>query len=171
MKTVNINLFDDPPDFSIVLGGPLFWQVSKMPLNLIPAHPDRAGGLGFLGAIAYMLGPILFAQGAMLAGLFASGVLYHGENLLSFKLEAGSLVAFFVFVIFGPLLMLASQMSRTRRKRLADYGLLAQRHVEDFQKKWVLGHGTGSEKLLGTGDIQSLADLGNSYAVVYETCV
>lgn len=38
----------------------------------------------------------------------------------------------------------------------------------DFQEKWVLGHGTGSEKLLGTGDIQSLADLGNSYAEVYD---
>jgi hypothetical protein len=25
------------------------WQVSKIPLNLIPTHPDRAGGLGFLG--------------------------------------------------------------------------------------------------------------------------
>ena len=144
------------------------WQVSRMPLNLIPTHPDRAGGLGFLGAIAYTLGPILFAQGAMLAGLFASRVLYHGENLLSFKLEAGSFVAFFVFVIFGPLLMFAPQMARTKRKGSADYGLLAQRYVENFQEKWILGHGTSSEELLGTGDIQSLADLGNSYAVVQE---
>src|SRR5262249_50414668 len=67
---------------------------------------------------------ILFAQGAMLAGLFASRVLYHGEKLLSFKLEAGSFVAFFVAVIFGPLLMFAPQMASARRKGLADYGLL-----------------------------------------------
>lgn len=144
------------------------WQVSRIPLNLIPTHPDRAGGLGFLGAIAYTLGPVLFAQGAMLAGLFASRVLYHRENLLSFKLEAGSFVAFFVFVIFGPLLMFAPQMARARRKGLADYGLLAQRYVEDFQERWILGHRTSSEKLLGTGDIQSLADLGNSYSVVQD---
>ena len=104
----------------------------------------------------------------MLGGLFASRVLYHGENLLSFKLEAGSFVVFFVFVIFGPLLMFAPQMARARRKGLADYGLLAQRYVEGFREKWILGQGTSSEELLGTGDIQSLADLGNSYSVVQE---
>src|SRR5215469_14551704 len=74
------------------------WQVSRIPLNLIPTHPDRSGGLGFLGAISYALGPILFAQGAMLAGLIASNVLYHGGKLLSFKLQAGSFVVFFVCV-------------------------------------------------------------------------
>lgn len=144
------------------------WQVSRIPLKLIPTHPDRAGGLGFLGVISYTLGPILFAQGAMLAGLIASRVLYHGDNLLSFRLQAGSFVVFFVFVIFGPLLMFTPQMAGTRRKGLADYGLLAQRYVEGFQEKWILGQGTSSETLLGTGDIQSLADLGNSYGVVQE---
>lgn len=143
------------------------WQVSRIPLNLIPTHADRAGGLGFLGTIAYTLGPILFAQGAMLAGLIASRVLHGGEKLLSFKLEAVGFVAFFVFVIFGPLLMFVPQMARARRTGLADYGLLAQRYAEDFHEKWIIGHGTGSE-LLGTGDIQSLADLGNSYAVIQE---
>lgn len=147
------------------------WQVSRIPLNLIPTHPDRAGGLAFLGNIAYTLGPILFAQGAMLAGLFASRVLYHGEKLLSFKLEAGSFVAFFVAVIFGPLLMFAPQMARARRKGLVDYGLLAQRYVEGFHEKWILGQGASSEELLGAGDIQSLADLGNSYAVVKEMSI
>jgi hypothetical protein len=104
----------------------------------------------------------------MLAGLIASNVLYHGGKLFSFKLYAGGFVGFFVFAIFGPLLMFAPQMGRVRRKGLADYGLLAQRYVEGFRDKWILGHGINSEELLGTGDIQSLADLGNSYTVVQE---
>jgi len=144
------------------------WQVSRIPLNLIPTHPDRAGGLGFLGLVSYTFGPVLFAQGAMLAGLIASNVLYHGGKLLSFKLYAGGFVGFFVFAIFGPLLMFVPQMGRVRRKGLADYGLLAQRYVEGFRDKWILDHGMNSEELLGTGDIQSLADLGNSYTVVQE---
>ena len=45
--------------------------------------------------------------------------------------------------------------------------MLASRYVESFKEKWVAGN-AGSEELLGTGDIQSLADLGNSYAVVQE---
>jgi hypothetical protein len=144
------------------------WQVSRLPLNLIPTHPDRAGGLGFLGTIAYTFGPVLFAQGAMLSGLIASNVLYHGGNLLSFKLYAGSFVGFFVFAIFGPLLMFTPQMGRIKRKGLADYGLLAQRYVEGFRDKWIVEHSLNSEDLLGAGDIQSLADLGNSYTVVQE---
>ena len=144
------------------------WQVSRIPLDLIPTHPDRAGGLGFLGGLSYTFGPVLFGQGAMLAGLIASNVLYHGGKLLSFKLQAGSFVVFFVCVIFGPLLMFTSQMARSRRKGLAEYGLLAQRYVADFREKWIVGRGANSEELLGTGDIQSLADLGNSYTVVQE---
>jgi hypothetical protein len=144
------------------------WQVSRIPLDLIPTHPDRAGGLGFLGGLSYTFGPILFGQGAMLAGLIASNVLYHGGQLLSYKLQAASFVVFFVCVIFGPLLVFTSQMARTRREGLAEYGLLAQRYVAGFREKWICDSGTSSEELLGTGDIQSLADLGNSYTVVQE---
>jgi len=144
------------------------WQVCRIPLNLIPTHPDRAGGLGFLGGVSYTFGPVLCAEGAMLAGLIASNVLYHGGKLLSFKLQAGGFVGFFVFAIFGPLLMFTPQMAGARRKGLADYGLLAQRYVESFRDRWILGHGIDREELLGTGDIQSLADLGNSYTVVQE---
>jgi hypothetical protein len=144
------------------------WQVSRIPLNLIPTHPDRSGGLGFLGAISYALGPILFAQGAMLAGLIASNVLYKGTQLSSFKLQVLTFVIFFVFVIFGPLLMFTGQMASSRRQGLADYGLLAQRYVEDFRDKWIQGRRMDSDELLGSGDIQSLADLGNSYGIVGE---
>src|SRR5246127_4004256 len=142
------------------------WQVSRIDLNLISTHPDRCAGLAFLGKSAYAFGPILFAQGAMLAGVIASRVLHRGESLMSFKLQIGGFIAFFVLAILGPLLMFTPQMARARRKGLADYGLLAQRYVESFEQKWILGNPASSEELLGTGDIQSLADLGNSYAMV-----
>lgn len=142
------------------------WQVSRINLSLIPTQPDRCAGLAFLGKSAYAFGPILFAQGAMLAGLIASRVLYRGESLPSFKLQIGGFIAFFVFAILGPLLMFTPQMSRAKRKGLADYGLLAQRYVESFEQKWVCGDKSPAEELLGAADIQSLADLGNSYALV-----
>jgi hypothetical protein len=142
------------------------WQVSRINLNLIPTHPDRCAGIAFLGKSAYTFGPILFAQGAMLAGLIASRVLYRGENLQSFKLQIGGFIAFFVFAILGPLLMFTPRMASARRKGLADYGLLAQRYVESFEQKWVLRDPSSSEELLGAADIQSLADLGNSYGLV-----
>jgi hypothetical protein len=143
------------------------WQVNRIELNLVPTHPDRCGGLSFLGKGSYAFSPILVAQGAILAGVIANRVLYHGEKLVSFKLQIVGLIAFFVVAVLGPLLMFTPRMARVRRKGLADYGLLAQRYVERFDQKWVQ-HASASEELLGTGDIQSLADLGNSYQVVRE---
>jgi hypothetical protein len=142
------------------------WHVSRLNLHLVTTHPDRSAGLAFLGKSAYAFGPILFAQGAMLAGVVASRVLYRGESLLSFKLQIAGFVAFFVLVILGPLLMFTPSLARAKRKGLADYGLLAQRYVDGFEQKWVLEDSALSGELLGTGDIQSLADLGNSYAMV-----
>ena len=86
---------------------------------------------------------------------------------MSFKLQAGGFVAFFVLMLLGPLLMFTPQMARTKRSGLAEYGLLAQRYVESFQQKWVHDPAL-SEELLGTADIQSLADLDSSYTIVRE---
>jgi hypothetical protein len=146
------------------------WHVSKINLNIIPTHPDRCAGLGFLGRSAYAFGPVLFAQGSLLSALVASRVLYTGESLLSFKLqvEVVGFIGFFVLAILGPLVMFTPAMARARRKGLADYGLFAQRYVETFEQKWIIHSHGSTEKLLGSPDIQSLADLGHSYALVRE---
>ena len=144
------------------------WQVSRLNLRLISTHPDRAGGIAFLGKSAYVFAPILFAQGALLAGLIANRILYEGEKLLSFKMEAASLVGFFVLFILGPLVMFTPQLSRAKRRGLGEYGLLASRYVEGFEEKWVHGEAAEGDEFLGSGDIQSLADLGNSYSAVRE---
>jgi len=142
------------------------WQVSRLNLHLVPTHPDRAGGLGFLGKSAYAFSPILFAQGALLAGMIASRVLYNGEPLFSFKMQAAGFISFFLMFILGPLIVFTPQMASAKRKGLAEYGLLANRYVDGFEQKWVVENAAEGDELLGTGDIQSLADLGNSYAAV-----
>lgn len=141
------------------------WQVSRLNLHLVPIHPDHCAGLAFLGKSAYAFSPILFAQGAMLAGVVASRVLYRGESLLSFKLQMGGFVVFFVLAILGPLLMFTPKMAAAKRKGLADYGQVSQGYVDRFEEKWVLNT-PPSEDVLGSGDIQSLADLNNSYDIV-----
>ncbi len=144
------------------------WQVSRLNLRLTSTHPDRAGGLAFLGKSAYAFAPILLAQGALLAGLIANRILYEGETLLSFKMEAASLVGFFVLFILGPLVMFTPHLSRAKRRGLGEYGLLASRYVQGFEEKWVHGDAEEGDELLGSGDIQSLADLGNGYSAVRE---
>ena len=142
------------------------WQVSKINLNLVTTHPDRCAGLGFLGKSAYAFGPILFAQGAMLAGIVASRVLYRGESLLSFELQIGGFVAFFVLVTLGPLVVFTRRLAIAKRRGLGRYGQLAQDYVEGFEQKWIDHDPPPRGDLLGAADLQSLADLANSYNVV-----
>ena len=143
------------------------WRVSKLDLHLLPAHPDHSGGIGFLGNISYAFGPILFGEGAMLAGLIASRIFYQGQSLISFKVSIALLTGFFVLVILGPLTMFTPLLARTKRDGLREYGTTASVYVAEFDQKWVRGGPKGKE-ILGTADIQSLADLANSYAVVRE---
>jgi len=141
------------------------WKISRIKLNLICTHPDQCSGLSFLGRSAYAFGPILFAQGAMLAGVVATRVLYRGEPLMSFRLQIFGFIAFFVLVILGPLLAFTPQMGVAKRRGLRIYGQLAQDYVESFERKWGIQGPAPGEELLGTNDIQSLADLSNSYNV------
>jgi hypothetical protein len=152
----------------VVIWFRLLWQISRLNLHLTAAHPDRAGGIGFLSNSAYAFGAILFAQGTLLSGVIANRVLYEGRDLLSFKMEAAGLIGAMVLVVLGPLLIFTPQLDRARRKGLAEYGLLANRYVFGFEEKWIRGGVPETGELLGTGDIQSLADLGNSFAVVRE---
>jgi hypothetical protein len=151
--------------FRVVIWSGLLWRVSRLNLRLLPAHPDGAGGIGFLGRITHAFGPLLFAQGAMLAGIIANRIFYQGDSLLSFKLNIVALVGFFVLVILGPLAVFTPNLLEAKRRGLGEYGALATSYVAHFDEKWLRG-GAKDEAILGTGDIQSLADLGNSFAVV-----
>jgi hypothetical protein len=147
-----------------------FWflvRVSRLRLQLLPAHPDRAGGLGFMGGSTIAFTPFLFAQGALLAGQIANRILYNGQSLFSFKLTIVGFVGFFVAAILAPLLVFTTQLELAQRKGSAEYGTIASEYVMDFDQKW-LRRKANEEQLLGSADIQSLADLGNSFAVVRE---
>lgn len=55
---------------------------------------------------------------------------------------------------------------QAKRTGIRDYGVLASRYVEEFDLKWVRGGVADDERLIGSSDLQSLADLGNSFQVI-----
>ena len=143
----------------------LLWQLSRLGLNLQPLHPDRCGGLGFLGHLSIAFAPFLFAEGALMSGQIADQIFYVGAALPEFKLEIATLVLVAVFVILGPLLMFMPALATAKRLGLGTFGTFGMRYVRDFERKWLSGTDPG-ETLVGNADIQSLADLGNSYATL-----
>ena len=148
--------------FRVFIWARLLWQVSRIKLALVPTHPDHLGGLGFLSLTVYAFVPVLLAHGALLSGALASRIFFDGARLTDFRLEILLMVVFLVCLVVGPLLVFSPQLSRAKRTGFSEYGTLAQKYVRSFDTKWLREQG-GGEPLLGSSDIQSLADLGNSY--------
>jgi hypothetical protein len=152
--------------FRLVVWWRFLWQVSRIELGLIPTHPDRAGGLGFLARSVDAFSLLAVAHGALFAGQVANRIFYLGATLPEFKMEAALLVILLLCMMIGPLLMFSAQLAQTWRTGLREYDALAQRYVREFDAKWLRGGAPADEPLVGSGDIQSLADLGNSIEVV-----
>jgi hypothetical protein len=152
--------------FRVFIWARFLYRVSRLELRLVPTHPDRLGGLGFLANTVYAFAPLAAAHGAMLAGPFASRIFHMGAKVSEFRMEAFALVAVVLCMVFGPLLVFVPQLAEARRKGLREYGTLAERYTRAFDEKWLRGGAPPDEPLLGSGDIQSLADLGNSLEVI-----
>ena len=73
--------------FRLFIWARFLWQVSRIELQLVPTHPDRAGGLGFLANVVYAFTLVLLAHGVLLAGLIADRIFFGGATLTQFTLE------------------------------------------------------------------------------------
>ena len=144
------------------------WEVSRLHLRLVPTHPDRRAGLGFVFSLNDAFGPFLFANGTMLAGTVANGLVHAGLTFQDYAPELLAVPAAALLCVLAPDLIFALLLLRVRRKGLADYGRLSQRYVREFDHKWVHQSTPVSERLLGNPDIQSLADLANSFDTIRE---
>jgi hypothetical protein len=70
--------------------------------------------------------------------------------------------------VLGPLLIFSPKLWRARLDGLERYNELASHYVNAFDKKWLRGVPTPTEPLLGTPDLQSLADLGTGVSRIQE---
>jgi len=152
--------------FRVFIWARFLWQVSRIELSLVPTHPDRVGGLGFLANTAYAFVPLALAHGAVLAGMIANRIFHVRATLSAFQVEIAVVVIFVEFLVFAPLFVFVAQLARAKWKGLGEYGTLAERYVREFDTKWLRGGAPAREPLVGSADIQSLADLGNSFELV-----
>lgn len=154
--------------FRIFIWMRFLWQIAQIPLSLVPTHPDRAGGLGFLGGSAAAFLPLILAQSVLIAGMIANRIFHEGASLLAFKAEIAGTVVFILLTVFTPLCAFAPRLAQAKRLGLLEYGLLACNYVREFDHKWLRAASPPDEPLVGNADIQSLADLAGSFDVIKE---
>jgi len=152
--------------FRIFLWYRFLWRVRSLPLHLNLFHPDHAAGLGFLSGTAFAFAPILAAHTMVLAGMIGNRIWHADAALSDFKIEIAAAVLLLILMILTPLMFFASKLILARRIAQLEFGILSSQYVEGFRRKWVQGGNQRDESLLGSSDIQSLADLGNAFNTV-----
>jgi hypothetical protein len=69
-------------------------------------------------------------------------------------------------LVLAPLFLFMGHLVHARRQGIHEYGALASRYVTEFDPKWVRGGAPADEPLIGSADLQSLADLANSFEMI-----
>jgi hypothetical protein len=142
----------------------MLWRLSRLRLQPLATHPDQAGGLEFLSLPSLGFAYVVAALSATQAGVWADQVLHAGVKVTDLKWEALSFVVAAVVVALGPLLVMSIHLWRCQFEGRHQYGDLATDYARQFHARWMQARERSD--LLGTADIQSLADLANGYAVV-----
>jgi hypothetical protein len=152
--------------FRYFLWALLLWRIKGLHLSLIPTHPDHAAGLGFIGMSQKHFGILFCAVGCIFASRIANSMLFERAPLISFK---GLMVAFLAMsLIMGllPLGLLYSKLRKVRTAGMLEYGRLAYNYADLFDRKWVHNAEPPAESMLGTSDVQALADMECTFASV-----
>jgi len=141
-------------------------RIARSDLHLVPIHPDGAAGLGLIGGAHTAFGAILVPISAIVAARAVQWIQYGGGTLGSLQNSYATLALGAVLLTLGPTLVFMPKMVLVKRLGLVAYGKLAATYTREFDDKWVRGGAKESDELLGSADIQSLADLSNSVTIV-----
>jgi hypothetical protein len=139
-------------------------RLASLKLQIMPAHPDRHGGLAFIEVGHSKFAILALAFGIQVAAVLGQQVVLEGKKFLSFKYEIVELLALSLLIFLPPLLAFTGKLLEAKRTGLFEYGAFAHEFTSGFDAKWIKQK--CPENLLGTPDISSLADLGNAYEVV-----
>ena len=152
----------------VALWGRFLVLMAALDLQLLPSHPDLAGGLRFVSTSLRGFRFISFALSAILAGAIADRVVYQGADLLSFKAHVIGLIVFILIVFAGPLTVFVRRLRETKRRGIFEYGALAIRMGREFESKWLGSNRESKEELLSAPDFSATTDYFAVAANVYE---
>ena len=138
-------------------------STTRLDLQLIAAHPDHLGGLGFIEAALRGQLPFCFCLGVGLAGAVANRIFNDGQKLVAFRHLPLILIGAVLLVCVAPYFLFTATLMRMRRRGMLRYGALARGVGEQFEKKWLHRSDSLAEDVLSVPDFSATTDL---YSVV-----
>jgi len=144
----------------------LFVRLGRLDLSLVASHPDRAGGLGFLGKLAAAFAPVSLALSAVLASHWAHEIVYHGQTLAALKLPAAAFVVVWSLLLLVPYAALMPLLRRAKRAALPSYAALVARQGRLVRRRWIDGAPDADAPLLEPAGVGPIADAATMFEAV-----
>lgn len=136
----------------------LLFRLSRLPLDLIPLHPDRCGGLGFLSLYPSIFTGFVFALSSVVAVTVLKELRFVDLSTSQIQSMLGLWLGTVALLFLGPVAVFVPLLRRAREQALIDYGRLAHQQLHAFRRRW-LDAGRSGEELLGCADPSSASDL------------
>ncbi len=148
----------------------LYRGIAGLDLSLVPTHPDRAGGLGFLQKTMLVLAPLGFAVSSVFSARWSHGILYSGLHVRMLESSMIAFIVIFVVLLACPVLVFAPVLLRLRRTSLLEYSPFISRHGRLVYNKWVRGEPVPDEEsgVLAAPELGPLIDINNLYESVQD---
>jgi hypothetical protein len=141
-------------------------RIAKLDLAIVPTHPDRAGGLGFVERFPAAFSIVVFVAALLISGGWGHDAEFHGLDVHSlYPMMVAALVAALV-VFLAPYLVFTGPLGRAKKQALLEYGALVARHGRGVRKKWILGDAKEDDPLLSAPEIGPVADTVALYEAV-----
>lgn len=136
----------------------LFHRLARLQLSLVPSHPDRCGGLGFLKKLPMAFFLVTLAISSVIASSWIHDELYHAQTLAALKAPAAVFVIVWGAILLSPLLLFAPRIAAMKREALLSYGALIGAHGRLVHQRWILGQNVSGAS--AAGDILDAPELG-----------
>lgn len=143
----------------VVLLFVLFRRIVKLGLDLLPAHPDRLGGLAFIAATPRGFAPFAFAVSCVTASKWAHDIAWHGAHVSDLKLHGALFVVLVIVLCLSPLTVFLPLLKKARRKGIAEYGALVARHDRLVASTWLRGEEVEDRSLLEAPELGPSCDI------------
>lgn len=135
------------------------WKISLLDLQIVPAHPDLAGGLRFVGTSLRAFMPVAFGLGAAAAGVVAEGMLFDGRPPEAYLSVPVSLIVLVLVLFVSPMLVLSRPLLRARLRGTFAYGELADALGKRFEQRWLARGANVDDDALSAPDFSATTDL------------
>ena len=143
-----------------------FRRVAKLRPTLVPSHPDRAGGIGFLELLPLAFSLVTLAVSSILAARWAHEILQHDATLPQFRLPLLVFVVVWTLLMLMPLMCFTPLLVRARHRALLEYSTMVGMQGRLVYRRWIEGKDVGEQPILDAPEIGPVADANTLFEAV-----